>query len=38
MSGADSDITLPIDDYVWVWAAIGLVFVFLKLRNSKEPN
>lgn len=31
--GADPDVpAAPIDDYVWVLAVIGLVYVFLKVR------
>ena len=31
--GADPDVpAAPIDNYVWVLAAIGLVYVFLKVR------
>jgi hypothetical protein len=32
--GADTDTTpgAPIDDYVWVLALVGLLFVFLKFR------
>lgn len=28
----DAPAAAPIDDYVWVLAAIGLVYVFLKVR------
>lgn len=31
--GADPDPAAPIGDYVWVLAAIGLIFVFLKMRS-----
>lgn len=27
------DTPAPIDDYIWVLALIGLVFVFLKLKD-----
>lgn len=40
---ADTDTTppAPIDDYIWVLAAIGLIFVFMKYRaiqNRKINN
>lgn len=28
----------PIDNYVWVLALVGLVFVFLKLKDIKNKN
>lgn len=31
--GDDPDLVAPIDDYIWVLAAIGLLFVFLKVRT-----
>lgn len=37
----DTTPAAPIDDYVWVLALIGLVFVFLKFRaiqNKKVKN
>lgn len=35
---ADTDTTpaTPIDDYIWVLAAIGLVFVFMKYRAMQN--
>ena len=30
------DQAVPIDDYVWVLAVIGLVFVFMKLRAIQK--
>jgi hypothetical protein len=30
--GDDPDTAAPIDDYIWVLAAIGLVYVFLRVR------
>lgn len=40
---ADTDTTpaAPIDDYIWVLAAIGLIFVFIKykaIQNRKINN
>lgn len=29
----DSAVVAPIDDYVWVLALVGLLFVFLKFRD-----
>ena len=36
----DGDVTpaAPIDDYVWVLALIGLLFVFLKLRAIQNKK
>jgi hypothetical protein len=36
--GDDIDPPLPIGDYVWVLALIGLVFVFLKFRAAMLPG
>lgn len=39
--GVDPVAPAPIDDYVWVMAIIGLVFVFIKIRtviNDKKTN
>ena len=37
--GGDTTPTAPIDDYVWVLAAIGLVFVFLRIQAfAKQKN
>ncbi|MEN9913582.1 MAG: hypothetical protein RL528_303 [Bacteroidota bacterium] len=36
--GADPEPPVPIDNYVWVLATIGLIFVFLKLRNFIVPS
>lgn len=30
--GDDIDTPVPIGDYIWVLALVGLVFVFMKLR------
>jgi hypothetical protein len=40
----DDTNSVPIDDYVWILAGIGLVYVFLRIRaftqnlNSKNNN
>ena len=31
-----NDTAAPIDDYIWVLAAIGLLFVFMKYRAMKK--
>ncbi len=31
--GGDPETPLPINDYLWVLIAIGLVYVFLRLRT-----
>jgi hypothetical protein len=33
LEGTDTP-AAPIDDYVWVLALVGLVFIFLKLRSG----
>jgi hypothetical protein len=34
-----TDAPMPIDDYIWVVALIGLLLVFIKLNNySKQEN
>ena len=41
LEGTDAPAAAPIDDYVWVLALVGLLFVFLKLRavqNKKLHN
>ena len=39
LEGADAPAaTAPIDDYVWVLALVGLVFVFLKLRAIQNKK
>ena len=41
-TGGDTTPAAPIDGYVWVLAAIGLVYVFLRLRafaqQQKSPQ
>ncbi|MGQ7946824.1 hypothetical protein [Flavobacterium sp. WC2509] len=34
--GLEGDDGVPIDNYVWVLAVIGLVFVFMKLRAIQK--
>jgi len=41
LESVDAAAAAPIDNYVWVLALVGLVFVFLKLRaiqNKKMHN
>ena len=33
-----NDTAAPIDDYIWVLAAIGLIFVFMKYRAMKKSR
>lgn len=35
---SDTTPAAPIDDYVWVLAMVGLVFVFMKFRAIKKRN
>lgn len=37
LEGTDTP-AAPIDDYVWVLAAIGLIYVFLKLRGFAQQR
>jgi hypothetical protein len=32
------DTPAPIDDYIWVLGLLGLVFVFLRLKNILKQN
>ena len=32
------DTTLPIDNYVWILALLGLIYVFLRFRALGKPN
>lgn len=34
----DGDPAAPIDDYVWVLAIVGLVFVFMKFRAIQKSR
>ncbi|NDP26127.1 MAG: hypothetical protein GZ087_01685 [Flavobacterium sp.] len=34
----DDTVTAPIDNYVWVLALIGLVFVFLRFKVLRNSN
>jgi len=36
VEGADAPAAAPIDDYVWILALIGLVFVFMKFRAIQK--
>jgi hypothetical protein len=29
-----TDAPMPIDDYIWILALVGLLFVFMKLKNT----
>lgn len=33
-----TDTPMPIDDYVWVMALIGLIFVFMKLKTIQSKK
>ncbi len=35
-TGDQTPVATPIDDYVWVLALVGLVFVFLKFRAIQK--
>ena len=36
--GDDPDSPLPIDDYLWVLVALGLIFVFFKYRAMAQQK
>lgn len=38
LEGTDDPAQLPIDDYVWVLAALGLLYVLLKLRSIYQQE
>lgn len=38
LENGDTAAPMPIDDYVWVLALIGLVFVFMKFRSIQKKK
>jgi hypothetical protein len=38
LEGADAPAAAPIDNYVWVLALVGLMFVFMKLRAIQNKK